>query len=753
MIAMDSAIFQHDPQISTFGDHDWKLLDNSSLVDPGLNIENMDSFSPQSSDPLAGEFDTFVDTVDWQTFGDAHVNAQQPVLFGEGAQGLHNHDTEGGISPALATPVTFIKTEASRSTIINEVSADFENPGFDSSFQFNYPDPLETAITVQKPYFNSPQFLNASEAYNAASDTAVTFTPGLDFGNFQLLDPSLSAPVNSPKDASYYGAPNPIACDPDQIPTLSPIQNSATISNYGQTLALPYAGHEDYQEFQHLPNTFLTLYSTPTLGQQVHDTSWNDSSYAIPARFVHSGPSISPPLSQYSPHPHPLRLCHADPGSPSPNHDVDSGSAYSEEEESHPKKPARRRFDSRKTSKEKPKIPKDKPWIRINKETRGGTSRTLKINNYNPDEIYEQLTHPIGAWSAGHSKREFVYSAHHELGEREMSIGRLKQFIQCHPKTDDCKLTLYIQRTPADSKRRYGSDQTERCRCADCPARVYGKSVASRGLITPGNYRVAFDEFSYGYGTYKGSRADPFKVAFFVHLYCLERFLDFPALCRLENVSVEADNRQAMPNEPNAKFGAALSGIELKIAASFIDACRAGNLRSPNGEWTNYPLHTKIGAEIKWKDHYDTLNYRLQNGKNTIRSSKVQRQGKLTNIAVHCGNLDVVHKAMKEIYKTPKDVPGWRYTDRHGKFTGPRNDPPQGWVLDPIEPPPRSMQKRQVEEIEGDKDYNEHNKKMARTGESLYDSVNSTCHSGMDDGSSTRQDMFMAYYTPTTYSA
>jgi hypothetical protein len=216
----------------------------------------------------------------------------------------------------------------------------------------------------------------------------------------------------------------------------------------------------------------------------------------------------------------------------------------------------------------------------------------------------------------------------------------------------------------------------------------------------------------------------------------------------MENISVEADSRQAMLTEPNAKFAAALIGPELKIAASFIDACRSGNLRSPNGEWSNYPHHTKIGKEIRWKDHYDTLNYRMQSSKNRNRSSKVQRQEKLTNITMHCGNLDVVHKAMIDTYKTPKDVPGWRYTDAYGVFTGKRNSPPEGWILDPVEPvkPQRPRQKRQVEEVDTD-DEDEHNNKMAKTGEHQYTIPRSHYNVGMDSGCSTQQDTPTAQYT------
>lgn len=762
---MDNAIFQQEPYIPTLGDHSWEPLDNKSLVvDPGLYFHDADNstglLDAQPLQSLPEDFDHFVDAVDWKALGDAQFNTYPPVSMEAGAQELYTPLVDTTTPSILSTPYTFAEAVPPENTTWEDDAKTHEDADFQFQATYTYPDPLKSAIPVQEPYFNSSQTFSMHRTFNTTEGISDPFTSGFDFENFDGLGPGCSETMVPHLDAPFYGASDAISYGHDQTLDPSLTEDLATMEDSNNDFISSFAGQKAYQTFQRSPNNFHNPYPAPATGQYMYNPNVNKhSAYAQPEMFPSEVSSVPTPSNHYSPHPQASSPYYPGQASPSPsqaNYEY-LGSEYSDEQESLPKRPSRRRVITRKGSKEKPKIPKDKPWIRINKETRGGTSRTLKINNYDPDEMYEQLPHPIGPWSAGQTKRRFEYSSHHELADREMTIARLKQFIQCHPRTDDCKLTLYIQRTPADSKRRYGSDQTERCRFEDCPARVYGKSVASRGLITPGNYRVAFDEFSYGYGVNKGSRADPFKVAFFVHLYCLERFLDFPALCRLDNVSVEADNRQAMPSEPNAKFGAALLGPELKIAASFIDACRSGNLRSPNGEWTDYPHHTKIGSEIKWKDHYDTLNYRLQNSKNTIRSSKVQRQGKLTNIAMHCGNLDVVHKAMKEIYKAPKDVPGWRYTDKHGVFTGDKNDPPEGWVLDPREPikSPRPRQKRQVEEIESDEEEYEHSNKVARTGEYTYGGGgdDGIYQPVFGDGYDTRQEYTAnAFYSPAVYS-
>lgn len=761
---MENAIFQQEQHISTLSGHSWESLDNSLLVDPDLYFNNADEstglLDSQSPLSMPEDFDHFVDAVDWKALGDAQFNVYPSVSMEADAQDIHTPLVETYTHPIVPAPNTFAADLSPQNTTLRNESNAFEDTDFQFQTTYTYPDPLESTIPVQEPYFNSSHMSSMHQTFNATEGTPNHFTSAFDFEDFDGLGSGFPENSNAQLDVPFYGASEAMPFAHDRSLDSSLMQHLATVDDHHNDHIPSFAGEQAYQAFPTPPNSFHSPYSATTPGQYMYNSNTNDQpGYIHPHTFPPETSSVSTALNHFSPNLRATSPYYPGQASPSPSQDEDedSGSEYSEEQESRSKIPNRRRVITRKGSKEKPKIPKDKPWIRINRETRGGTSRTLKINNYNPDEMYEQLPHPIGPWSAGHSKRKFEYSSHHELADREMTIARLKQFIQCHPRKDDCKLTLYIQRTPADSKRRYGSDQTERCRFEDCPARLYGKSVASRGLITPGNYRVAFDEFSYGYGTNKGSRADPFKVAFFVHLYCLERFLDFPALCRLDNISVEADHRQAMPSEPNAKFGAALLGPELKIAASFIDACRSGNLRSPNGEWTNYPHHTKIGSEIKWKDHYDTLNYRLQNSKNTIRSSKVQRQGKLTNIAMHCGNLDVVHKAMKEMYNTPADVPGWRYTDKHGVFTGERNDPPEGWILDPREPikPPRPRQKRHVEEIESDEeDENERTNKMARRGEYTYGDADGIHQTGLENGYSTRNDYLAnAFYTPAVHNS
>jgi hypothetical protein len=288
---------------------------------------------------------------------------------------------------------------------------------------------------------------------------------------------------------------------------------------------------------------------------------------------------------------------------------------------------------------ELPEKPVDKPWVRVNTTTKGKTSRTGKINHYDPDQLYSKVPHPLSsAWSTSQGK-EFKYNQWHELTQNDMTTSQLRDFIYEHPKTKTCKLTLFIQRSPADSKRRYPTSTLDKCRFKDCPMRTYG----NKGSFLHGHYRVALDELSYSYG--KGEHNDPFLVAGYVHLYCLERFLDLPEICRLPHIRVEADGRQ-IAKEPNGAFAPSLGGSECRVAVNFIEAARKGRIQD-QAEWHNYPSQAEYQASVAhstqaaFKIHRYTLNYALQMCKNAERGGRVMSKLKSSNVAVHRGDLDM----------------------------------------------------------------------------------------------------------------
>ncbi|KAF2084909.1 hypothetical protein K490DRAFT_68324 [Saccharata proteae CBS 121410] len=308
---------------------------------------------------------------------------------------------------------------------------------------------------------------------------------------------------------------------------------------------------------------------------------------------------------------------------------------------------------------EKPKRKADKPHIRINATTQGKSSRTGKINNYNPDKIYKPVGAILPTWHSG--KYEFSYLSNGELEQQPLSTKELKAFIYDHPKTKDCKLRLWIQRTPADSLSRYRIDQSSECRFADCPERI----ANSKGTIAVGHLRVSLDEKSYKHG----DNADPFHCAGFVHLYCMERFLDFPEICTLNHIEVKEDTRR-LDNEPNHDFHASLlhdkqsDGQDVSLAKRFIQACQKTG--RPNvQDHPNYPVSGTTQADKKDR-HTDMLNYSMVEAREKSRAKaqrKVfdQRGKKPTQMCVNMGDIQ-----MKIDYKqsTKKGSHGKRPTTK-----------------------------------------------------------------------------------------
>ncbi|KAF2816014.1 uncharacterized protein BDZ99DRAFT_493926 [Mytilinidion resinicola] len=292
---------------------------------------------------------------------------------------------------------------------------------------------------------------------------------------------------------------------------------------------------------------------------------------------------------------------------------------------------------------ERPETDKDKHWIRINQTTEGKTSRTGKINHYKAEEMYNHsLPHTIGDWQG--SKTLFQYDRNGELQQRTYSAKEIREFLYEHPRTKDCKLKLWIQKSPADSARRYPQEHSSKCRFRCCPIQANFK-----GTILHGHYRVAFDEKWHKYR----ENADPFHVAAYVHLYCLERFLDFPDICN--KLEIAADDRR-LRNEPKGRFLASLgNSCEGGIAHKFIEDCRNGNLHN---EYPDYPIH-QYYRHGEPKLHVHTLTYALNKGKTETRPPAQIRQFEerglsSSHILVHMGDLEKFVKARLNKKKAAK---------------------------------------------------------------------------------------------------
>ena len=97
-------------------------------------------------------------------------------------------------------------------------------------------------------------------------------------------------------------------------------------------------------------------------------------------------------------------------------------------------------------------------------------TRTKQRLEFDPRSVYAQLASPLDSWGNG----LFHYTLNAELFPGSLfSVNELHQYLYEHPLHTDASghydpknsgLRLWVQRNPADSKRRYGHDASSRCK-------------------------------------------------------------------------------------------------------------------------------------------------------------------------------------------------------------------------------------------------------------------------------------------------
>jgi hypothetical protein len=288
---------------------------------------------------------------------------------------------------------------------------------------------------------------------------------------------------------------------------------------------------------------------------------------------------------------------------------------------------------------QKPQKCEDKPWVRVNTNTKGETTRTARINGEaNELRKYKSKPLPHGNWES--RKYTFEYTSHGGLDEfrvKKNSPRQIMEYIMEYPSDD---LTLWLQVSPADMARRYGSPGHSKCLFRDCPKHVYGDS----GTIDVGHYRIAFDE---KFKTYGNKVVDPFDCTGYVHLYCLERFCDFASICQSANVRV--DTRVDLPREASQAKWTMSGRPETELAQYFLKACRQDKLRQTD-DFKNYPVHQSSSMP---KPFEHTLAYALAdiNVQNRTRSQMRQFLArKLTP------NVFMINKGDMEVAMTQKKI-------------------------------------------------------------------------------------------------
>jgi hypothetical protein len=287
---------------------------------------------------------------------------------------------------------------------------------------------------------------------------------------------------------------------------------------------------------------------------------------------------------------------------------------------------------------EKPKRCEEKPWVRINNITKGETTRTARINQYTENgPSYKTKDIPHGDWESSNYKFEYSQNyGMHEFKKRTMSARQIHDYITEYPGNE---LRIWIQPAPSDAARRYASTTHSHCRLEKCPMRKW----TTKGTIGVGDYRVAFDE---KHKTHGMGLVSPYDCVGYVHLYCMERFLDFAYICQVADVRV--DTRGDLPKEPNSHFAGAFGvkqQAEAALAKKFVSAAKQGRL-SETHEFSQYPVHEDY-SKGEPKQHDRTLIHGLfkmnieHRAPSQLKQFLVQRTAKPGAFPVHLGDMEV----------------------------------------------------------------------------------------------------------------
>ncbi|ESZ96931.1 hypothetical protein SBOR_2666 [Sclerotinia borealis F-4128] len=271
------------------------------------------------------------------------------------------------------------------------------------------------------------------------------------------------------------------------------------------------------------------------------------------------------------------------------------------------------------------KVP-GKKWIKPNLTTQGKNKRSQNIQLLNPSAFYTPHEQQPRSWgNPNHAGVvPFQYTPEGELNPHvKLTADQLREFIFNHPghnitgerHTKRSGLTLWIQSVPSDSAARYPHQNSDKCRFVDCPVR--------NGTIHKGHYRVAFDEQSSDPVVH-----DPFHNAGHVHLFCLEKFLNFPYLCA--NFNIQPDDR-ILPEGRN-KMAITRDHVEMKkIVRRFVRNAER-EYANPNMVINNY-------------SYENTLSYRLTAQHLELepanRQSLRDRRPNANSIDKHMNNLDI----------------------------------------------------------------------------------------------------------------
>ncbi|KAH7418364.1 hypothetical protein BKA64DRAFT_700888 [Cadophora sp. MPI-SDFR-AT-0126] len=250
--------------------------------------------------------------------------------------------------------------------------------------------------------------------------------------------------------------------------------------------------------------------------------------------------------------------------------------------------------------------------------------RPINISNTDPKKWYRPLPMRPDSWGSINpdtQDRTFNYTEHGELNPRDkFSVKQMSEYISSH------RATLWIQTVPADSGRRYPTKTSDKCRFINCPD--------PNRTIRKGDFRVAFDEHP------TNTQKDPFHNAAYTHLFCLEKLLDFPQICKTFDVRPdtrvlrEGKNKMAITRDHKSMEAIVLDFIQNSVEWRYFE----GGARPV--DYYEHTLCSKLTKEHLAKQSKHIQAVREQRGGNTID--------------IHQNNLDV-YVANQQIRKRQAD--------------------------------------------------------------------------------------------------
>lgn len=284
---------------------------------------------------------------------------------------------------------------------------------------------------------------------------------------------------------------------------------------------------------------------------------------------------------------------------------------------------------------EKPGFDQEKPWVKTNKN-KGLNNRPAAIEAYKAGEIYMPLPETPKDWD------EFSYHPTGEMVWKKYEPREIERFLRENPRA----LTIWLQRSPADSSRRYSGAGLSNCRFKNC--------CSYCGTIPTGWYRVAFDENSQAHPD-----VDPMHNAGYAHLYCLERFLDFPKLCH--DLDVRVDDRYLGLEAGKRNKMTYSDDKEVQVAHDFIRTCQVTG-KAPDG----YPRFDLTDRPYKGTLSWLLSVVKLAKDRPDPEDHAMRKQAKgegTRTQAVHLGDLELFDR--HRIRAEPKAAKGKESTKRH----------------------------------------------------------------------------------------